>query len=46
LIGTSLCFSCGERRSAHPYLMKVGSLMQDRPDSAMTLLQAMRKCLL
>lgn len=41
LIGTSLCFSCGERRSAHPYLMKVGSLMQERPDSALALLQVM-----
>ena len=41
LIGISLCFSCGGRRSAHPYLMKVDSLMQERPDSALALLQVM-----
>ena len=40
LIGISLCFSCGERRSAHPYLMEVDSLMQERPDSAFVLLSA------
>lgn len=41
LIFLSLCFSCNERHSSHPYLIMVDSLMQEHPDSALALLQSM-----
>ena len=40
LIVLSLCFSCNGRRSFHPYLVMVDSLMSKHPDSALALLQS------